>query len=41
MMRGFPFEDNLKTLNVAKEYLGKGVCAIDLAGAEDKYPLNN
>ena len=39
MMRGFPFEDNLKTINAAYEYLNKGVCAIDLAGAEDKYPL--
>lgn len=39
MMRGFPKEDNLKTIEAAKKYLNKGVCAIDLAGAEDKYPL--
>jgi len=41
MMRGFPEEENLKTINIAKKYLNKGVCAIDLAGAEDKYPLSN
>ena len=40
MMRGMKREDNLKTIEVAFKYLGKGVCAIDLAGAEDKYPLN-
>lgn len=39
MMRGFPKENNLKTIEVAEKYLNKGVCAIDLAGAEDKYPL--
>lgn len=27
-------EANLETVRIAKEYLGKGVCAIDLAGAE-------
>ena len=41
MMRGFPKEDNIHTIEVAKKYLGKGVCAIDLAGAEDKFPLKN
>jgi len=40
MMRGMPKDDNLKTIDVVSKYLGKGVCAIDLAGAEDKYPLN-
>ena len=40
MMRGFPKEDNLKTINIAKKYLNRGVCAIDLAGAEDKYPID-
>lgn len=40
MMRGFPREENLKTIMVAEKYLGRGVCAIDLAGAEDKYPLD-
>ena len=41
MMRGFPKENNLKTIEVALKYLNKGVCALDLAGAEDKYPLND
>lgn len=41
MMRGFPEKDNLETINIAHRYLNKGVCAIDLAGAEDKYPLAN
>lgn len=39
MMRGFPIEDSIKTLEVAREYLGYGVCAVDIAGAEDQYPL--
>lgn len=39
MMRGMEKEANLKTIETASKYLGKGVCAIDLAGAEDKYPL--
>lgn len=41
MMRGLPKENNLKTIEVAEKYLNKGVCAIDLAGAEDKYPLKD
>lgn len=41
MMRGFSKEDNIKTIEVARRYLNKGVCAIDLAGAEDKYPLDD
>lgn len=40
MMRGFPIEDSIKTLEVARKYLGYGVCAVDIAGAEDKYPLS-
>lgn len=40
MMRGMSKEDNLKTIEIASKYLNKGVCAIDLAGAEDKYPLD-
>lgn len=32
---------NLETVKLAKEYLGKGVCAIDLAGAEGIVPLRN
>lgn len=31
---------NLQTLAAAKKYLGKGVCALDLAGAEALYPTN-
>ena len=41
MMRGMPKENNLKTIDVAFKYLNKGVCGIDLAGAEDKYPLSD
>ena len=41
MMRGFPEENNLKTIEIAEKYLNKGVCALDLAGAEDKYPLKD
>ena len=29
---------NLETVAVAKKYLNKGVCALDLAGAEALYP---
>jgi len=41
MMRGTPeqsFDKNMETLLLAKKYLGKGVVAIDLAGAEKPYP---
>ncbi len=31
-------DENMETVRVAKKYLGKGVCAIDLAGAESLYP---
>lgn len=41
MMRGMDKENNLKTIEVAEKYLDKGVCAIDLAGAEDIYPLDD
>ena len=37
MMRGLPYEDNEKIVYLAKKYLNKGVCAIDLAGAEALY----
>ena len=33
-------EENIKTVEIAKKYLGKGVCAIDLAGAEAIYKTN-
>ena len=41
MMRGMNRIDNIKTIEVADKFLSKGVCAIDLAGAEDKYPLED
>lgn len=41
MMRGMTEEDNLKVIDVAQKYLKRGVCAVDLAGAEDKYPLKD
>lgn len=31
-------DENMETVRLAKKYLGKGVCAIDLAGAEGLYP---
>lgn len=37
MMRNDSFVDNLNVINIAKEYLNKGVCAIDLAGDEAGY----
>jgi len=39
MMRGMAKENNLKTIEVAHKYLNRGVCAIDLAGDENKYSL--
>ena len=40
-MRGDNKEDNLKTVEVAKNYIGKGVSAIDLAGAEALFPTED
>ena len=34
-------EDNMKTIRVAKKFLGKGVVAVDLAGAEGVTPMEN
>ena len=34
-------EQNLETVRIAKKYLGKGVCAVDIAGAEALYPTEN
>lgn len=34
-------EENRETIRMAKEYLGKGVCAADLAGAEALFPTEN
>ena len=44
MMRGddqATHDANLETVQVAKEYLGRGVVAIDLAGAEGLFPTRN
>ncbi len=42
MMRGDDNHDlNLETIEIAKKYLGHGVCGIDLAGAEAQYPTEN
>lgn len=41
-MRGKDNEkENLKTIETARKYLNKGVCAIDLAGAEALYKTSN
>lgn len=34
-------EQNFKTIEVAKKYLNKGVCALDLAGAEALFPTHH
>ena len=40
-MRGKDNQDkNIETVKLAKKYLGQGVCAIDLAGAEGLYPTS-
>lgn len=40
-MRGEDNDElNMQTVDVAKKYLGQGVCAIDLAGAEALYPTS-
>ena len=41
MMRGLPYEDNEKIIYLAKKYLHKGVCGVDLAGAEALYKTND
>ena len=37
-MRHFPLRQNLRTLELASAYLGKGVCGADLAGDEAAWP---
>lgn len=37
-MRGAKESDNMRTIECAAKYLDKGVCAIDLAGAEGLFP---
>ncbi len=34
-------EENIETVKLAKDYLGKGVCAVDIAGAEALFPTEN
>ena len=34
-------KENMETVRLVKEYLGKGVCAVDLAGAEALFPHEN
>ena len=41
MMRGMDRDANLSVIEIAEKYLGKGVCAIDLAGDECKYPVSD
>ena len=41
MMRDFDIETNLEVIDLAERFLNKGVCAIDLAGAEGLYPTKN
>lgn len=40
LMRHHSFAKNLSVLETAKTFLGKGVCAVDLAGAEALYPMS-
>lgn len=35
------FEENMETVRLAAEFLGKGVCAADLAGDEASHPAEN
>ncbi len=41
LMRNEKEENNRKVIEVAKQYLGKGVVGLDLAGAEGMYPTSN
>lgn len=38
-MRHHPQEDSLAMMKVCREYLGEGLCAVDLAGDEASYPM--
>lgn len=38
-MRHHSIEDNYEMIKAASQFLGKGVCAADLAGAEAQYPM--
>ncbi len=39
-MRHHSLEQNLEMLHAAEEFLGRGVCALDLAGDESQFPNN-
>lgn len=39
VMRHHSFEESYEMLKEAYQFLGKGVCAVDLAGAEGLYPM--
>ena len=41
MMRGDTFDNNLKVIALALKFLNRGVCALDLAGAESLYPTSD
>ncbi len=41
MMRNATKKENLKVIEAASDYLGKGVVGIDLAGDESKYPTSS
>ena len=41
LMRNSSYEDNKKIIDLAIKYKDQGVCAIDLAGDESKYPTSN
>ena len=41
MMRGDTFDNNLKVVALALKFLNRGVCALDLAGAESLYPTSD
>lgn len=39
-MRGRAVEENMEIFSLAGDYLGRGVCAVDLAGNEAMYPVS-
>lgn len=41
MMRGASLEENMEVIDLAKHFYKKGVCAVDLAGAEAIYPTSD
>lgn len=41
LMRHQSMEDNFEMVRVARNYLGHGLCAIDLAGNESAFPMSN